>query len=72
MAARERVYELDAEAVMTELLQMLLDHGYDVVEQVPAGVWWFKTEGDAASLARETGALFQRLVSDRLQEIEQY
>jgi hypothetical protein len=65
------VYELDIDAVMSDLESVLTDRGYDVREQVPAGVWWFKTDKSASETSGEIGRLVHELVTRRLRSVEQ-
>ena len=55
---RTSVYELDIDGLITNLSEMLTERGYEVTEQVPAGVWWFRTQGDAESVRSEIGRTF--------------
>jgi hypothetical protein len=67
-----RVYELDTDGLLADLMARLADEGFDVVEQIPVGVWWIATEpGGKADLCEQLGRLFQRLVTERLREVEQ-
>lgn len=71
MDGATRVYELDVEEVITDLVRALNDRGIDVVEQVPAGVWWFRTDEDRASLCRRMADAFHELVCAGLHDIPQ-
>lgn len=63
------VYELDTDALMTDIEEELTIRGYDVREQVPAGVWWFRTEKMRDEACQEIGALFERMVQSRLHPV---
>jgi len=64
-----RVYELDTDDLMSRIKSSLAEGGYEVVEQIPAGVWWLKTDRSRAEIARQLTELFQRLVVDELHEV---
>ncbi len=64
------VYELDTDDIMRTVETELPERGYDVREQVPAGVWWFATDKDPETVAAEIGDLFRTLIVDRLRRIE--
>ena len=71
MDGTRHVYELDADAVVAGLFDELIRRGNDVVEQVPAGVWWVTTDKDARTVSMEISAAFADLVARGLREIEQ-
>ena len=71
MEDEEYVYELDAEAIVKDLLAALSDRGEDVVEQVPAGVWWFRTRKDRDTVTADIVGAFGALVRGNLRTIEQ-
>lgn len=57
------VYELDIDGLIAELLT---DQGFEVTEQVPAGVWWFRTNRDAETVRHEIGEAFAQVAERRL------
>lgn len=65
------VYELDAESIVRDLLTALVERGEDVVEQAPAGVWWFRTHKDQAAVAADIVEAFGILATRNLRRIEQ-
>jgi len=71
MQPQQHVYELDTDALMTDLQRALEERGYEVIEHAPAGVWWLTTGHDASTAAGELAELVKRLIAERLQEVEQ-
>lgn len=65
------IYELDTDALLTELSRLLTERGYDVTEQVPAGVWWLRSARDPDQTEADILAVLHRLVADGLRKIEQ-
>ena len=66
-----RVYELDTDALLADLQAMLLQHGMDVREQTPAGVWWFHSNEDGDAIGRRATEMFRQILAEHLREIEQ-
>lgn len=60
------VYELDIDGLIAELGELLTDQGFEVTEQVPAGVWWFRTNRDAETVRHEIGEAFAQIAERRL------
>lgn len=49
----QTVYELDVDGLAATLRDILLQRGFDVVEQVPAGIWWLKSGHGPDAMQRE-------------------
>jgi hypothetical protein len=71
MNERLRVYELDTDELMAQVESTLVQRGYDVREQIPAGVWWFRTDAEPEAAAEEIAGLFRDLVVAHLRTVEQ-
>ncbi len=71
MEPQQHVYELDTDALMADLQRALEERGYEVVERAPAGVWWLTTGHTPNVAAGELAEITQRLIAERMQEVEQ-
>ncbi|MGI8824545.1 MAG: hypothetical protein ACR2JC_02660 [Chloroflexota bacterium] len=67
----DRVYELNADGIVSDLLNLLSERGNNVVEQAPAGVWWFQTDKEMKTVEQEIVDAFACLVARDLREIHQ-
>ena len=64
------VFELDIDDMMAEVERVLIDEGYDVREQVPAGVWWFRTDRGRDETTRDIVRALERALQESLRTIE--
>ncbi|HLJ66674.1 MAG TPA: hypothetical protein VKX16_04875 [Chloroflexota bacterium] len=71
MNEQQNVFELDVDDMMAELERLLTDRGYEVREQVPAGVWWFRTDRVLDETAGDIAVALEQSVRSNLRVIEQ-
>lgn len=71
MEPRQHVYELDTDALLAALQGALEEHGYEVIEQAPTGVWWLTTGHDSSRATDEVAEIVKRLIAEQMQEVEQ-
>ncbi len=71
MRLRRHVYELDTDALMADLQRALEEHGYEVIEKAPAGVWWLTTGHDSSTATGEVAELVKHLIAERMHEVQQ-
>ncbi|GAC1443614.1 MAG: hypothetical protein NVSMB52_02160 [Chloroflexota bacterium] len=65
------VFELDTNDLMLSVETALEARGFEVLEQVPAGVWWLKTDTDTVATAEEVAAVFKSCLTVLLRKVEQ-
>ena len=70
MTEGSRSYELDTDGLMAELERTLSERGYEVTEQMPAGIWWVKTDREPPEAREEIGNLVRHLVMEQLRPLE--
>lgn len=70
MDERVHRYELDIEALLSELQTLLAARGYHTAESENTGIWRFETRWGRGAAYGEIGSTIYGLISARLRELE--